>query len=163
MDIGCKKSLLPLLSIDPIITSVFPETQPWGVSNDFFIAKKNDPFLATLIKELPRWDRQYLFPYVNVMFSTGPAFVSIQASRYSVSRQDNSFQILPEKYYNGGKDSFLSHKKKEISSWHDADAKLILWITKDYNWVILLAIFPIVAYVLYVRRRQMMVRRFKNV
>jgi inositol phosphorylceramide mannosyltransferase catalytic subunit len=46
LDIGCLKSLDPLLNYDAVV----PKTQPIGFSNDFMMARKNHEFFHVLIK-----------------------------------------------------------------------------------------------------------------
>lgn len=46
-------------------------TTPNGFSNDFFAAPRFHPFLWDVIMYLPTSNRWFIFPYANIVFSTG--------------------------------------------------------------------------------------------
>ena len=51
-----------------------------GFSNDFMVGTAGHPFLAQMLKGLPKWNKRFGSKYPTVMFSTGPMFVSYQVS-----------------------------------------------------------------------------------
>lgn len=79
MDIGCRKTLEPLLQYDFII----PFTTPIGFSNDFIVSIPHHPFIEYMIKHLKEYNRQYLnYYYTTVMFSTGPMYLTSSYIQY---------------------------------------------------------------------------------
>jgi inositol phosphorylceramide mannosyltransferase catalytic subunit len=61
---------------------VMPATRPVGFSQDFLVAAPGDLFVRQLLEALPRWNVNLLTKYPTVMFSTGPMFVTLQATFY---------------------------------------------------------------------------------
>ncbi|KAI8926879.1 nucleotide-diphospho-sugar transferase [Entophlyctis helioformis] len=78
LDIGCTRSLEPLLKYPAVV----PKTEPIGFSNDFMMASPRHPFFKQLIDALPHWNRWFLTPYATVFFSTGPMFLNLQLGIY---------------------------------------------------------------------------------
>lgn len=108
---------------------VMPQTKPVGFSNDFMVAERGHPFLLQMVKALPSWNRSFGTKYPSVMFSTGPMFVSYQASHYPDQKQ---LFVLPGCLY--GKyvkcdQSLFKHYKG--STWHGNDASALKWIFQE--------------------------------
>lgn len=84
------------------------------------------PFFLQVIDELPNHNRNWLLPYITIMASTGPLFLSIMWRHYSVSEPEKRVRILfPDEY----KDHSWSFFKEYIgNSWHGSDVKLIFWV-----------------------------------
>ena len=99
LDIICLQSLDPLLTYDFIV----PRTNPVGLSNDMIISKARHPFLLQVLENLPQANRNYLTKYPTVMFTTGPMYLTHQASEYP-NRQ--SLDVLSSELY--GKYTFNS-------------------------------------------------------
>lgn len=59
-----------------------PATRPVGFSQDFLVAAPKNPFVRQLLLALPRWKVNLVTKYPTVMFSTGPMFVTLQATFY---------------------------------------------------------------------------------
>ncbi|KAL2915935.1 hypothetical protein HK105_204358 [Polyrhizophydium stewartii] len=78
LDIGCFRSMEPLLKFSAVI----PKTSPIGFSNDFMMARPRHPFFKQLILALPKWNRSFLTPYATIFFSTGPMFLNLQFGLY---------------------------------------------------------------------------------
>ncbi|EGG01008.1 family 32 glycosyltransferase [Melampsora larici-populina 98AG31] len=136
LDLECRRSLGPLRRFPIVNINAFPV----GVSNGFMMAEAGHPFLAQLVRNLKRYDRSWFgIPYADIMFSTGPMFLSSEHLRFSSKLRSHDLRIL------GGAEQRLSGKVVTplfrhlgSSSWHGQDAHLTLMI-KD-------AIFhPIVA------------------
>lgn len=108
---------------------VMPQTMPVGFSNDFLVAQAGHPFLQKLVTSLPKWNLRLGSKYPTVMFSTGPMFVTLQATFYRAKR---SLAVLPfnlyGKYTSKAADPLLRHLYG--SSWHSSDARSVLWIIK---------------------------------
>ncbi|CAK1365826.1 Mannosyl phosphorylinositol ceramide synthase CSH1 [Cercospora beticola] len=135
LDDGCNRSLEPLLRYPAFVR----KTIPTGVSNDAMGAVPGHPFFQRVIEELPNYDRSWILPYISVMASTGPLFVSIIWRHYS----DEGFNvgdgpdggrvriIFPQEYQNQPWSFFTHHLG---NSWHGYDVQLIFWMAR--NWVL---------------------------
>jgi mannosyltransferase OCH1-like enzyme len=123
-DIGCKRPFEPL---QHNYGCIFPKTDPFGVSNDFFMCRPEHPFVKMLVDnlktrhdELPRI--LHYSKYAYVMLSTGPVYVDhylkkymeeVQTSHEAIEARDQVW-ILTDKYYSntsGGNSSFLFMSK----------------------------------------------------
>ncbi|KAF2208363.1 glycosyltransferase family 32 protein [Cercospora zeae-maydis SCOH1-5] len=145
LDDGCNRSLEPLLRYPAFVR----KTIPTGVSNDAMGAVPGHPFFQRVIEELPNYDRSWLLPYISVMASTGPLFVSIIWRHYS----DEGFNvgdgpdggrvriIFPQEYQNQPWSFFTHHLG---NSWHGYDVQLIFWLAR--NWVLVTIIGFIVGF-----------------
>lgn len=137
LDIECRQPLDFLRSYP----FVMPQTRPVGFSNDFLAAAPGHPFVWQLLAALPRWNLWLLSKYPTVMFSTGPMFVTLQASFYRARR---SLWVLPDglygKYVPTG-ESLFAHLFG--SSWHGEDAKSVLWLA--HHPAVLLAVSALAA------------------
>jgi mannosyltransferase OCH1-like enzyme len=61
-------------------------TAPFGVTNDFMVAAQGHPFYGFLIDRLAAFNRWYGFPYLTVLLSTGPLFVTFSIGAYAPDR-----------------------------------------------------------------------------
>jgi mannosyltransferase OCH1-like enzyme len=132
LDIGCRDPSLNDLRIFPAIV---PKTKPIGYSNDMLAAHPKHPFFEQLIHNLPKWNGWFVFPYLTVIFSTGPMYLNIQYWTTTLC----DIWILPPELYSEGKERYFSHY--EGSSWHswDADVIKLIW-TKRYALLFAIAI-----------------------
>jgi mannosyltransferase OCH1-like enzyme len=153
LDVECRKPL-DFLRAYPF---VMPQTRPVGFSNDFLVARPGHPFIQKLVQALPRWNVWLLSKYPTVMFSTGPMFVTLQASFYGDRR---SLWVLPDRLY--GKyvptdESLFGHLFG--SSWHGEDAKSVLWIAHHPTVLLAVCVVSALAGALYIWRRCCMLQR----
>lgn len=72
LDIGCRRSLAPLLPFP----AWFPEASPLGVNNDLMASRAHHPAIGLMIENLARRNKNLIFPYLTVFWSTGPQFTS---------------------------------------------------------------------------------------
>lgn len=72
MDIACRRPLDPLLPFP----AWFPEASPFGVNNDLMAARAKHPLVLSMLESLARRDKNLLFPYLTIFWSTGPQFAS---------------------------------------------------------------------------------------
>jgi len=72
-----------------------------GISNDSMGSSLNHPFYRQVIRNLERYARDWKLPYLTVMLSTGPLFLSIMWKEYLMTSPPNEFRIaiLPEQWY----------------------------------------------------------------
>ncbi|GAM86733.1 hypothetical protein ANO11243_047520 [Dothideomycetidae sp. 11243] len=128
MDDGCNRPLDPLLSYPAWVR----RTVPTGISNDAMGAVPRHPFFLRVIDSLPRYNRKWVLPYISVMASTGPLFLSIIWRHWSADglnvgdgRDGARVRILFPDEYNNHSWSFFTHHLG--NSWHGGDVKLIFW------------------------------------
>lgn len=130
LDDGCNRSLEPLLMYPAFVR----KTVPTGISNDVMGAVPHHPFFQRVIEELENYDRSWMLPYITVMASTGPLFLSIIWRHYGDEGLDagdgadgGRIRILFPKEYNSYEWSFFTHHLG--NSWHGYDVQLIFWVS----------------------------------
>lgn len=131
LDDGCNRRLDPLLSYPAWVR----RTVPTGISNDAMGSVPQHPFFHTVIERLQHYNRNWGMPYITVMYSTGPLFLSVIWTEYlRVKRPlEDHVRILMPDEYKGFSWSFFNITKG--SSWHGKDAQTIFWMGK--HWLLL--------------------------
>jgi len=139
LDVGCQKNK-DLADISNSMgrlnaTAALPLTQPVGFSNDVLFATKGSPFFKELIDALPIKNKWFATPYLTVMFSTGPMFLSLQ---YLAMLPSIKAQVLaiPEELYTERGTRYFKHLRG--STWHGNDVKAIQWMTSNKCVVLVL-------------------------
>lgn len=92
-------------------------------------AAPGHPFFLRVIKSLQRFNRQWPLPYLTVMASTGPLFLSVMWRDYNADGPIGNGRIrliFPDEY-NGHPWSFFTHHLG--NSWHGKDVQLIFWVS----------------------------------
>lgn len=87
------------------------------------------PFFLKVIKSLQQYDRHWGLPYITVMYSTGPLFLSVIWKEYmkdSPSETNRVRILMPDEYKNHPWSFFTHHTG---NSWHRKDARLIFWVS----------------------------------
>src|ERR1700738_4221666 len=76
-------------------------TSPIGISNDSMGSAQNHPFYLQVIQRLEQFARNWRLPYLTVMLSTGPLFLSIMWKEYVMSGPPDHerIAIMPEEWY----------------------------------------------------------------
>ncbi|WLF79836.1 CSG1/SUR1-like protein [Lodderomyces elongisporus] len=121
LDDGCEKKLDPLLTVPAFVR----KTIPTGISNDVMGSVPNHPFFLKAIESLKNYQRNWLVPYITIMISTGPLFLSViwkQYKRWGVPEAGKVRILMPENY-KGYNNSFFAIAPG--SSWHMGDANFI--------------------------------------
>jgi len=138
LDDGCQRRLDPLLSY----TAWVRRTVPTGISNDVMAAIPQHPFFLRVIESLQGANRKWVLPYITIMASTGPLFLSVMWKKWMGEHSNldpdewvGRVRVLMPDEYNRHAWSFFQTYKG--SSWHGKDAKLIFWMGK--NWILLTA------------------------
>ena len=72
LDIACRRPMDPLLQFP----AWFPEASPLGVNNDLMASMPRHPVLLEMTSALARRNRNLVFPYLTIFWSTGPQFSS---------------------------------------------------------------------------------------
>ena len=130
LDDGCNRPLEPLLAYPAWAR----KTVPTGISNDALGAVPGHPFFRRVIEDMQKYDRSWLLPYITVMASTGPLFLSIIWRHYSsegfnVGDEADGGRVrilFPEEYmYHPW--SFFTHHLG--NSWHNGDSDLLFWVS----------------------------------
>lgn len=144
LDDGCQRRLDPLLAYPAWVR----RTIPTGISNDAMGSRPQHPFFLRVIDELPKYDRGWLLPYITVMGSTGPLFLSVIWRHYNggitgrveMEDEDRVRVLFPDEY-KGHSWSFF--RVVVGNSWHRGDVKVILWVCVEqlrfqFNGIVLM-------------------------
>jgi mannosyltransferase OCH1-like enzyme len=109
-------------------------TVPTGISNDAMGSIPRHPFFLKAIDSLPDYNRRWVLPYITVMASTGPLYLSLIWRHYSNTNPQgmDRLRILFPDEYNNHPWSFFTHHLG--NSWHRNDVKLIFWLGS--HWVL---------------------------
>lgn len=156
LDIACRRPLDPLL----MFPAWFPEASPLGVNNDLMAARRGHPIVERMTKRLEAKNKNWLFPYLTIFWSTGPQFGSDilrewvegapeaakkgestvllrqKKETYAnicLSDSDNAFFVLPQIYYSESH-TFFGHSPG--GTWHGGDVAVVLWFV-ERPWVLL--------------------------
>ncbi|KAK3069656.1 CSG1/SUR1-like protein [Teratosphaeriaceae sp. CCFEE 6253] len=132
LDDGCNRPLTPLLSYPAFVR----RTIPTGISNDVMGAVPRHPFFLMVIKNIKDYDRRWVLPYITVMGSTGPLFLSVMWRHWSsdgLNRDKGRVRLIFPEEYNGQPWSFFTHHVG--NSWHGADVRLIFWLSR--HWLLI--------------------------
>ncbi|KAF9884334.1 hypothetical protein FE257_001847 [Aspergillus nanangensis] len=131
LDDGCNRRLDPLLAYPAWVR----RTVPTGISNDAMGSVPQHPFFLRVIEVLQSYDRSWLLPYITVMYSTGPLFLSVIWKEYmrEMPNESGRVRILMPDEYNKFSWSFFTHHVG--NSWHGKDARLIFWMGQ--HWMLL--------------------------
>jgi hypothetical protein len=126
---GCQRRLDPLLSYPAWVR----RTKPTGISNDAMGSVPQHHFFLKVMESLQAYDRHWFLPYITVMYSTGPLFLSVIWKEYMPQSfgMDRVRVLMPDEY-NGFPWSFFTHNVG--NSWHGADAQLIFWVCPHVVW-----------------------------
>lgn len=133
LDDGCHRKLDPLLSHRAFLR----KTNPTGISNDVMGLVPQHPFFLRTIQKLKSYQRNWLVPYITIMISTGPLFLSVmwrQYKRWGLPDGDRIKILMPENY-KGFSDSFF--KIAQGSSWHQEDAHFIKGMGRHLVWAVI--------------------------
>lgn len=121
LDDGCQRRLDPLLTVPAFVR----KTLPTGISNDVMGSVPKHPFFLKAIENLNNYNRNWLVPYITIMYSTGPLFLSViwkQYKRWGVPEAGKVRILMPDDYKSGTESFFAI---SQGSSWHLDDAKFI--------------------------------------
>ncbi|ODV91543.1 glycosyltransferase family 32 protein [Tortispora caseinolytica NRRL Y-17796] len=132
LDIGCRRPLDPLLQFPALVR----RTEPTGISNNIMLAEPHHPFFKKVIDSLKKYNRNWGMPYITVMYSTGPLFLSVMWKEYKRTMFSKPeyipLRLLTSNEYSDASDSFFDYYVG--SSWHREDAKTIMWMND--HWIL---------------------------
>ncbi|KAH7087689.1 nucleotide-diphospho-sugar transferase [Paraphoma chrysanthemicola] len=131
LDDGCNRSLDPLLAYPAWVR----RTVPTGISNDAMGSIPRHPFFLKAIDSLTDYNRRWPLPYITVMASTGPLYLSIIWRHYNNANPEGNdrVRILFPDEYNNHPWSFFTHHLG--NSWHRTDVKVIFWLARHWVFV----------------------------
>lgn len=109
-------------------------TIPTGISNDAMGSVPGHSFFEFVIHKLESYARGYGMPYITVMSSTGPLFLSILWKQWKRDAlpEGKVHVLMPEEYKGSDWSLFFINKG---SSWHGKDAQTIFWMGR--HWLLL--------------------------
>lgn len=148
LDNGAKQSFDGLLHAP----AIFRKTHPTGVSNDIMASAAGHPFFGRLIDNLKNYKKDFIVPYITVMYSTGPLFVSMVLRKFLFSHSSlndlNRVRVLmPES------EALLGYKPVtdffytvQGSSWHNDDAPFIMFML--HHWILFIVLYAMLFFVL---------------
>ena len=116
LDVGCRVSVHDIMQNLSDYRVLLAETEPTGITVDLMAGTAKHPLFEMAISGLYRANRRYGLPYLDVMFSTGPMFLTRTLSLY--------------KGYDVYIMSFLEYNRHfwatRGNSWHEWDAKFFI-------------------------------------
>ncbi|KAK6362009.1 hypothetical protein TWF730_005713 [Orbilia blumenaviensis] len=124
LDVGCKRKLDPLLAYP----SVARKTDPTGISNDFMSAIPEHKFFVHVTEVLQSYDRHWVMPYITIMASTGPLFLSIIWKKWIGMDLEESARVRILMHPEQQHQAWSFFKVYKGSSWHTQDAQTIFWM-----------------------------------
>jgi len=122
-----------------------PLTYPVGISNDVMAAAPENDYLAKAITQLPRWNHWLFIKYAQVMFGTGPMFLTVQYALMPRKIKLDVSVIPTDAYgkYDFSGDPVFYHLHG--SSWHADDAAVVFWLDKYKGLLIGLGVVVVIA------------------
>ncbi|KAL3459354.1 MIPC synthase subunit [Aspergillus heterothallicus] len=131
LDDGCNRNLDPLLTYPAFLR----RTLPIGISNDVMGSVPQHPFFHRVIQALQSCNHSFVLPYLTVLFSTGPTFLSLIWKEYTWTQPSGPDRVrilmLPEYKHHAW--SFFRHHAG--SSWHQGDARVVFWMWANWQLV----------------------------
>ena len=83
LDERCVRDIKTLIDLIPQgYGMAFPQGNPAGISNNVFMAKACHNFLNYVISRMSYDNQWYALPYITIMFSSGPWFLSFKYNEY---------------------------------------------------------------------------------
>ncbi|MCJ1439740.1 MAG: hypothetical protein MMC23_000221 [Stictis urceolatum] len=104
-------------------------TNPTGISNDAMGSAPGHPFWAqSVLPSLPSHAYRFPLPYVTVMASTGPLFLSALWKRWidsPLNEGEGRIRVVHREEFSGAVGIFKIFKG---SSWHGGDVRILRWM-----------------------------------
>lgn len=152
LDVMCKRSMNELYHQKGDKSVVLNYTlNPFGISNDFFMAAKNHEFMAHVIDGLEEADVFYLTPYVNTMFRTGPMFM---LGRYLNYPHQEDIYLIPQASIHAFIDSTIHGQ-----SWYNVDGQFIAIV---WNGVSPIQVLSLILMIVFIVRLCKLIRIRRN-
>ncbi|ELT87788.1 hypothetical protein CAPTEDRAFT_114107 [Capitella teleta] len=96
MDMNCRRNIWYFTSkISHNHSVALVRTEPMGFATDFMASKPRQPFFHHVIVRLYETSqRNYIFPYLTVLFATGPMFLTSCVNSYKGNNSENNFHVI---------------------------------------------------------------------
>jgi inositol phosphorylceramide mannosyltransferase catalytic subunit len=141
---SCKRNLDPLLAYP----AWMPATKIHiGLTNHVMGTVANRPYFHLLISRLQAYNHNWLFPYMTIMNSAGPHFVSMVWEEYlrSTPRHEphdhDQVRILMQEEFAGNDWSFFTKGKGE--TWNGWDTWAFRWFSTHIQLFIVICVLGI--------------------
>ena len=119
LDIGCKRHAIQFCLSSLTQNVALMATKPSGVSNDLIISSKQNEFIKYVIQGLKPANTGYILPYLTVMMTTGPVYLT---TKYNLYPNKSQIHIVGNDLY--GKILFDHYDGR---SWLQLDGQVIWW------------------------------------
>lgn len=129
LDISTIRRLDPLLSY-PAWSC---RTLPTGISNDALGSIPNHPFFMHVINSLDTYNRYWLLPYITIMYTTGPLFLSVmwkEYLNYAHAPNESLHNLMVDEEHFGNSYGFFNNT--DGGTWHGKDVEVILWMGRHW-------------------------------
>ena len=101
-------------------------TNHLGLTQHVMGTVPHHPYFRMLINSLDSYNYNWLMPYMTIMNSAGPHFVSMVWSTYLSKTDKADVRILAQEEYAGNEWSFFT--KEAGGTWHHWDTALFKWV-----------------------------------
>jgi mannosyltransferase OCH1-like enzyme len=161
--------IAPYRRLDALLTlpAFARETTPTGISNDALGSVKGHPFYRFVIENLEVYNRDWGSPYVTVMASTGPLFLSLVLQKCENLRRHSPAievwgrgrgAVLAEGRHGGDTEMgnvVVLELKEDVTgfdffwnvegrSWQGSDEKVVEWFERHWCVSIVIAVGAVV-------------------
>ena len=97
-----------------------------GLTNHVMGTTRNHPYFQLLLDRLQAYDYNWVLPYMTIMNSAGPHFVSMVWEEYiHTARPRAEVRVLKQDEYSGHEWSFFT--KEQGGTWNHWDTRLFKW------------------------------------
>lgn len=97
-----------------------------GLTNHVMGTRKQGPYFQLLVNRLQAYDYNWVLPYMTIMNSAGPHFVSLVWEEYLKMRpRREEVRILMQEEYAGNYWSFFT--KEQGGTWNHWDTRAFKW------------------------------------
>jgi mannosyltransferase OCH1-like enzyme len=136
--------ITPYRKLDPLLTlpAFACLTSPTGISNDALGAKPGHPFFLQVINSLQRYNRNWGSPYITIMSSTGPLFLSLVWKQWLDSKRNVGLGRVRLLIPKGRGYGFFINV--EGRSWQGPDEKVVGWFERHWLFDIVIATIAVV-------------------
>lgn len=129
-------------------------------------SSRNHPFFLRVLLELKKYTIDWQVPYITVMYSTGPLFLSVvwkEYKRWASNTAEQVWILIPNDVENDSTFFYDLHG----SSWHENDAEWIMYMGDHWLFITILgflvAIVAGLTYYVVVKRVYQPGSRFKKI
>jgi inositol phosphorylceramide mannosyltransferase catalytic subunit len=123
LDNGCARELTSLLAYPAWMPGT---TNRLGLTQHIMGSVPHHRYFRMLIDSLDSYNSNWLMPYLTIMNSAGPHFVSMVWSTYLSEVEHADVRILAQEEYAGNEWSLFT--KEEGGTWHHWDTSFFKWV-----------------------------------